>query len=204
MYNSWKVAEKGNYDFYLWLNDDTFLFDNVISRLLTTSSNYLHHAIIVGSTSAVGNSTMITYGGWRHGEHPIKNIQESQKCETFNGNIVLIPRYVYEIIGMNDPFYHHCLGDTDYGLSACKHGVEIWTAKGVLGECDLHDKLPIWQDPHQSLFKRLRNLYSPLGINPNEYFYFKRKHFGLIPAITIYCKIFLQTVFPKIWSLLRK
>ena len=64
MYAAWKEAEKGQYDYYLWLNDDTLIFDHTISHLLASSSKHSNKSIIVGATSKVGDPSTITYGGW--------------------------------------------------------------------------------------------------------------------------------------------
>ena len=42
---------------------------------------------------------------------------------------------------MNDPLFHHALGDFDYGLRASKFGVSSVVVPGVLGECDDHEDL---------------------------------------------------------------
>ena len=50
MYTAWKkAAETQDYDFYLWLNDDTFLFNNAIQTLLKESSEKNNKSIIVAS-----------------------------------------------------------------------------------------------------------------------------------------------------------
>ena len=63
-----------------------------------------------------------TYGG-RINKKLVPLNGKLQKCETFNGNIVLIPHYVHELIGFNDPYFHHSLGDLDYGMRANKAGI---------------------------------------------------------------------------------
>ena len=44
MYAAWQEAAKGNYDFYLWLNDDTYLKKDNIDKFaiaLETNNNKL-------------------------------------------------------------------------------------------------------------------------------------------------------------------
>lgn len=50
MYEAWCVAEKKDYDYYLWLNDDTILFETAIVSLLSTSDKMGDYSIIVGYT----------------------------------------------------------------------------------------------------------------------------------------------------------
>lgn len=63
MYTAWKEATKRKeYDYYLWLNDDTFLFDNTLNKLLLHSKQTHQQAIIVASIcSSQRNET--TYSG---------------------------------------------------------------------------------------------------------------------------------------------
>lgn len=197
---AWKAAAGvADYDYYLWLNDDTFIYENTIDRLLEASDKRNDNAIIVGSTSAVGNTQKITYGGWTTGKLHT-DVTEEQKCQTLNGNIVLIPKSVYAILGTTNPIYRHSLGDMDYGLRAQKAGVEVWIAKGVLGECNSHDRPAVWKDHTQPFCKRWRNFFSPLGNNPFEFFRFRRRNYGLLAALTTFCSNFIHFLFPKYWE----
>lgn len=198
MYAAWVESAKGNYDYYLWLNDDTFIFDDTITKLLLSSEKHNNRAIIVGSTSAVGDLSKITYGGWINGEI-LMDVSTERNCHTMNGNIVLIPNAVYAVLGTNDPIYRHALGDIDYGLRAQKEGIEVWTAQGVLGECDLHEHPTVWKDPTQPFTKRWKNFFSPLGNNPFEFFKFRRRHYGFFSAITTFVSNFIHFLLPKIW-----
>ena len=51
MYTAWEEATKRKeYDYYLWLNDDTFIYPDSISRLLNDSISVKDEAIICGAT----------------------------------------------------------------------------------------------------------------------------------------------------------
>ncbi len=200
MYKAWEVAAKDKeYDFYLWLNDDTNIADDCIERLLHLSYANKNSSIIIGSTCATGNPEKITYGGWKNGKL-LTDLSKPNKCETMNGNIVLIPKSVYEVLGMNDPTFRHSLGDTDYGLRANEHGIACITGIGIFGECDAHKHTTIWMDPSQPFAKRWNNFFSPLGDNPFEFFYFRRKHFGIIAACVTFVSNWLHFFFPQIWA----
>src|SRR5690606_28526490 len=118
MHTAWKEAVRvKEYDYYLWLNDDTVLEDRALLTLLDTSVKVDNKSIVVGTTKSQKDGS-ITYGG-RSSYGKLINPSESyQPCSFFNGNIVFIPNTVYKIVGMNDPFFHHSLGDFDYGLRA--------------------------------------------------------------------------------------
>lgn len=199
MYEAWREAEKGNYDYYMWLNDDTFLTSDAISRLYEESKKHNDKAIIVGSTIS-SNSDDVTYGGRTKSGKLLDNIETATTCDTFNGNIVLIPKYAYQIIGKNDPIFLHGIGDFDYGLRATKAGIKNVVAKGIFGICDLHENLPTWCDPKKTFKIRWKNFFSPLGANPYNFFIYKHRHFGIIPACIVFCSNFLHVLIPSIWD----
>jgi GT2 family glycosyltransferase len=63
MHLAWKVATETNFfDYYLWLNDDTFLFENAIKKKLEAAEETQNQAAICGSTFSL-ESKKISYGG---------------------------------------------------------------------------------------------------------------------------------------------
>jgi len=203
MHLAWETAAKErNYDFYLWLNDDTNLYSNALAELLQISKNKNDKSIICGSTCSVNDKKTITYSGGKFANgiiHLIPNGTE-QECECFNGNIVLIPKYVFGEVGFNDSFYNHSFGDIDYGLFARKKGIKSFVSPNIAGECEGHsEKVPIWDNSKYSLKVRWKNLHSPLGLNPTELFYFNKKHFGILFAIRRHISIYIRVVFPRLW-----
>lgn len=200
MYTAWQEASKGNYDFYLWLNDDTQLYKDTLARLIATSASFDDKAIILGTTCDKATRSIITYGGkTTNGAYAYSN-ENPVKCIYMNGNIVLIPRYVFNIVGYNDPYYSHAMGDYDYGLMATKKGINIYTAPGFCGECDLHQNISTWKNPEKPLKERWNALFKPTGANPFEYFYYRRKHFGTIAACKTFISNFAHVLFPQFWN----
>ena len=130
----------------------------------------------------------------------ITDVKDRQWCDEINGNIVLIPKHVYDILGTNDPYFRHAAGDTDYGLRAKEAGVGCFIGKGIFGECDLHERPTVWMDPSQPFKKRWKNFFSPLGNNPYEFFYFKKKHKGLVAACITFCFMWIHFFFPWFWQ----
>ena len=199
MYTAWKkAAETKDYDFYLWLNDDTFTYPNMLASLLKSSKIKNDKAIIVGATQSV-NHNKITYGGrLDNGKIPIPNGTLTEVTH-FNGNIVLIPQYVYHILGNLDYYFTHSKGDFDYGLRAQKKGIKMFQVGEVLGECDLHETLDKWCDPDIPFKQRWKALHRPNGMPPKETFHLEKRHYGLITALFHYCTIYLRCIFPQIW-----
>ncbi|PSB39782.1 glycosyltransferase family 2 protein [filamentous cyanobacterium Phorm 46] len=138
-------AIKDDPDYYLWLNDDTILYPEALSSLLTTSRHLLEqgeeNAIVAGSTCDPDTGDF-TYGGivkitpllpfkFRF----IEPTKAAQPCDSMNGNCVLIPRSVVQLVGNLDPAFIHYLSDWEYGLRARQKGCTVWIAPGYQGTC---------------------------------------------------------------------
>lgn len=200
MLAAWKKAYKTkDYDFYLWLNDDTFLYDNAISTLINASQITEYKSLIVGTTSSTSDSNKITYGG-KYNNKMIKPNGHLQECNWINGNIVLIPKYVFHIVGMNDPIYHHSLGDNDYGFRVIENGLKNYVAPAIIGTCDRHSNIEKWKDPSLPLAKRWKAMREPTGICPEEFFIYEKRHKGLINACFHYITIHIHCILPCIWN----
>ncbi|MBD2578283.1 glycosyltransferase family 2 protein [Oscillatoria sp. FACHB-1406] len=143
---AFEEALKGDYDYYVWLNDDTMLYPNALAALLETSAQLAakgeDKAIVAGSTQDP-DTQEFTYGGIKqHGPlfppFKVRSIEPTdtpQKCDAMCGNIVLIPRSVVQRVGNLDPQLTHYAGDWDYGLRAKQEGCTVWIAPGYQGTC---------------------------------------------------------------------
>ena len=200
---AWETAVNvKDYDFYFWLNDDTLLFINSLNVLAEGINAFGNKSIYIGATTSIAN-TKITYSGHKSKEMFLKPNGKWQTCDYFNGNIVLIPRYVFERIGTNDAAFHHALGDHDYGLRAKREKIELYLAPQVLGYCETHEKLPKWCNKEIRFRDRIVELYKPLGNNPFEFFVFDNRHNGLLKAIKHFISIHLRAFSPNMWSNLK-
>jgi len=195
-----KAAETRDYDFYMWLNDDTFLYSNAINSMIQCSDGCNNLSIVVGTACAVNSKDKITYGGWSFKDGLIVATDKPLVCDYFNGNIVLFPKSVYLKVGTNDPIFRHALGDFDYGLRAKKRGVLSVVAPGILGECDEHETWPVWCNPDKPFGERWKAFRTPLGQNPEEYFIYEKRHNGLLMACFHYFTNHLRVVCPWIWK----
>lgn len=200
MWTAWDTAAKTKkYDFYLWLNDDTFVYDNMLEVLIEAALETKEKAIIVGATESTDHSN-ITYGGrLKDRKIPSPN-GRLVKVNHFNGNIVLIPQAVYSVLGNLDPYFTHSKGDFDYGLRAKKVGIDIYQAGEVLGECDAHPTLDKWCNPDVPLAQRWKMLNRPNGMPPKETFYLEKRHIGFVTACLHYVTIYVRCLCPKLWN----
>jgi GT2 family glycosyltransferase len=136
MRRAFREAMAGDYDYYLWMNDDTMLDDGVVALLLKTERELRergHGPVIVAGTTRHPETGELTYGGqirpsrWRRLAWTlVEPGAEPRPSETMNGNTVLIPRAVVQLVGNIDPSYVQQMGDLDYGLRARAAGCEVW------------------------------------------------------------------------------
>lgn len=199
MHLAWETAvATKEYDYYLWLNDDTFLYDNAINELLLKKTL---DEIVCGSTQSDTNNTA-TYGGYNNPSNKIVLPNgKFQNVDYCNGNFVLIPKAVFKIVGNLDPFFHHAIGDFDYTLRAKKLGVKLYVAPIYIGTCESHSSVPRWRSTSENLTNRLKFLYAPTsGCHPFQYFVFDKRHNGVLIAIFHFMSIHLRAIIPKLWK----
>jgi GT2 family glycosyltransferase len=197
---AWKTAAVAkDFEYYLWLNDDTFLFRNAIEVLLRQQFPF---SIVSGATKSAltGN---LTYGGWnkKSKKKLVSTNGSFQNVDYCNGNCVLIPKKVFKKIGSLDNTFHHALGDFDYSLRAQKMGIEVKVAPEIVAYCESHISVPEWRSTSLSISQRFKKLYHPLsGCNPKEFFVFDWRHNGFILALFHFFTINLRALFPKLYD----
>ena len=202
MYKAWQEAARHKaYDYYLWLNDDTFIYNDCIAELLKTANDYVGKAIVVGACCDNLPQKALTYGGRRNDGALVEPNGTAAKVDYFNGNIVLVPDYVYSKIGCLDNYFMHSKGDFDYGLRARKARITIVQAGKILGQCDKHNALDDWCNPTVPLKKRLKKLHQPNGMPPKETFYFEKKHYNIGVAAFHFCTIYIRCFMPNLWKM---
>jgi GT2 family glycosyltransferase len=204
MIQSWKEAAKKENDFYLWLNDDTLIYEDGLSTIWQDSCAFQHQVVISGVCQDINQQT-ITYSGMNLSDkkrlHPVGY---PVPCDYFNGNLVLIPKYIFDKVGFLDSTYHHGLGDFDYGLRIKKQGLKSFISSKITASCDRHDSLPKWCNPEVPLSVRINHFKTPLGGIPEQVFALERKHFGLPVSLFHYLTIHLRLLFPSLWQKLGK
>jgi len=201
MHTAWKLAsDKYNYDYYLWLNDDTFLLSEALNLLLAATILTKERSIIVGPTCS-NQDDKLTYSGFSKANILIEPNHELQECTYFQGNCVLIPKIIFQYVGNLDKVFHHAIGDFDYGLRAQKAGYKNYVVGEYIGFCEDHDELPMWCLKNTPLFQRIKSLYSPLGnSHPCYFFRFEFRHFGIYIALKHFFSLHVRVLFPQLWK----
>ena len=200
MHLAWKTASATNdFDYYMWLNDDTFLLEDAIKNLLEAAEQTKNQAAICGSTFSLENKK-ISYGGNSKEGTLLAPNGTLQETFSFNGNVVLIPKFVYTKVGILDPRFPHAIGDFEYALRIQKNKLNSLITKDFIGSSEGSEKLPNWCSPSLSLPKRIQSLYSPLGnSHPYYFFIFEQKYYGPITAIKHLISIHIRLLFPQLW-----
>jgi len=145
---AWNEALKkhNEWDFYLLLNDDVDLLDNLFSELLNTHKycidNYNELGIYSGITSSRTDHDKMTYGGclWKNKFlglctrlHPNN---KPQLCDMTHANILLVSKNVVEKIGIFYEGYCHGSADYDYSIKAKNKGIPVLLTANFCGRCD--------------------------------------------------------------------
>lgn len=178
-------------DYQLWLNDDVLLVPGAVQALLACERGLLASdpaqpaAIVVGATQDAGTGEA-SYGGERQARGlrktrfvGIKPGVAAQRCDSMNGNIVLVNRAAAERVGDLDPVFEHAMGDTDYALRARRLGVPVWLAPGFLGLCSDNPRQGGYRDPRLPWRRRWQLMLQRKGLPWRSWLHFTRRHMGL-------------------------
>ena len=160
------------------------------------------HCLISGAFC--GRDGKASYGGRDQNNIILAADGSYQEITLMNGNLVLVPKCVYEELGFIDMCFPHGLGDWDYGLRAIKKRIKIYLTPKNVGVTERHDiDYSLMWSCQRSLFSRLKRLYS-VKFSPNIFFVFNRRHYGLFIALKEYVKTILFAIFPFIFELKKK
>jgi len=191
LHQAWTRALSLDVSAFLWLNDDVQLDADALDRLVAARRQMSverpdQRYVLVGATRDGEGRT--TYSGQCREYSPfalrfrkVPPNETLQPVDTFNGNIVLVPRAVVDLIGINDVSFHHNLGDIDYGLRATRAGVAVRLLPGTLGQCSLNDAKASYGygSPKLSLVGQWRKVNTLHGLPPRNWWRMTRRHSGL-------------------------
>lgn len=158
---AWKTAVgAGDWDGYLWLNDDVELDADAVGRVEKSGNS---GEIIVGEL--INARGEVTYG---------------LRGDLFTGNFVYVPRAVYEKLGMICGDYAHAWADSDYAMRAKRAEVKVVSC-GVVGKCEGHPNRPSLKG--LSLRRRWELLFDPKGWNLHDLWLYRRRNWGVFAAV---------------------
>lgn len=215
---AWKAAMNADseYDFYLLINDDTILKENVFNELFSTHryalKNYGKSGVYTGFVSSINDESKITYGAKIYSNSffskaiALRPIGTPIECSMVNANILMVNVAVVKSIGILDENFIHAAADMDYGLRARKAGYPVLTTPGVCGYCEYdHDGSDAEQVKvcSMSLSERKNYLDRP---NVKQYqdsilFYWKYdKVRWLIFRLSYFLNLFAPSIYYKLYK----
>lgn len=192
---AWEHAAKADPDLYLLVNDDTMVGRGALLELLQITGSPASRRIGVGAINDPA-SGKATYGGRRgaNGMILVAPTGQPESCETFNANLVLIPRAVFLELGVFHHAYTHGMGDFDYGFQASRRGIQVLQTPGFVGACSHNSPGGSWLDRTLSRRERLKRLHSPKAHPWKEMVAYHRRNTGWLwpyRCITPYLRILL-------------
>jgi len=218
MINSWQAAlNKGGYDGYLWLNNDTEIFPNLWNELLEadlySKSHFGQGGIYVGSTCNK-EKTKLTYGGFNFiSKLSLKDkfvIPDGvfQNCQCAHGNVTYVSQGVVNKQGILCNKYVHGGSDHDYTYRAYKRGFPLFILRDYVGMCENDHNPARWEKfAKMSLKERIKFVNSPIGYNLKNTLLFQKRCFPYrYPFVWFFG--YMKALFPKssikIYRYLRK
>lgn len=207
-----RALEQGH-DFYLWVNDDTTLFPDCLEKLLVTHDALVastgRGGLVVGSTC--NDEGQVSYGGLRRQTGGkllqfclVEPAEQTQSCESTNGNCLLVSAQAALQLGNLEAAYVHSMGDMDYGLRATKAGIPLWVMPGFVGKCgNDHPVGGSYLDQSLPFSVRWKKALSPKELSPRAWGVFCKRHAGpLWPVYWIwpYAKIVFTSIRVKFTS----
>ena len=177
MRRAWDEAVKGgDCDFFLWLNDDVHLKEGAILGLLADWEET--KGVVVGTFSSDATETDVSYGATDKRPDGTPHVGG----RGMNGNLVLIPRAVYEKVGPICGSYSHQYGDYDYGWQLRKKGFEYYSSSQFCGVCPQQPER-YFHLKDRNLIERVKLLFNPKGFSLHDAFIYKYRNWSLFRGI---------------------
>jgi GT2 family glycosyltransferase len=208
MRNSWNEALKNQYDGYLLLNDDTFVFENLFLEILKgidfCKKEFNKNGILIGSTQDA-ITKKLTYGGSNFinkfkGTYKILEPSANyQDCELGNANIMYVHKDVVDKIGVLSKEYTHGVADYDYTYNAFRSDIPVMILPNFYGYCSTNvlNKNEFLLNL-KSIKERYRYLVSPIGLAIKDNLYYQKKFFPNRLFIVCFMAI-IKVLFPRLY-----
>lgn len=191
-----KAKESDQFDFFIWLNDDTYLYPSALLMMFDQYHKLEQPGIIVGACQdpATGD---FSFGGTNDEGMVVPN-GRPQEVKMINGNIVLISAEIdQKLNGLSSDFTHY-FGDYDYGLRAQSAGFPCYSTEKYIATCEINS-FPYWGDSKLSFSKRWFLFHNVKGMAAKEYFHFLRIHEGIVVCLKKIISAYLRVLFPDLF-----
>ncbi len=201
---AWQEATKQDFDFYLLMDYSLELKDNALDSILETSRFLKNRSIVTASIlgyykdlKEATNKTLELKHGGRNKQLRLISPNEiiPLSCFSFDSNLLLIPKYVYEKIGTLDPKYD-LMATYHYAKRAKNANITRVVAPKILAVSNRTDSLAIWLDPKYSLRLRYKAVLSNKARVIREKFGEDRRSKGILSALYGFIDLNINILFP--------
>lgn len=141
------ASESGPADVLLWLNDDVVLDQDALARLAKAHESHPSRVLVASMRDPASNKP--TYGGLvRLGPHPLRfglveaDVERPVPVDTFNGNLLAVPKRVVVEVGGIDGGFPHAWADIDFGLRLKRVNQPALLVPGTYGVCPRNPAAP--------------------------------------------------------------
>lgn len=203
------AARLGEYDYYLWLNDDVVLDNGALLCALSWADNYrAKPAVLVGTIRDVATGKAI-YGGMRRPSmwralyfEPVTTDSHPIPCDTCSGNFLLIPSAIAMRVEMIDNIFRHACGDYDYGFRVRRYGYPLLVIPGSVGT-SARNPFPNREDICRlSIIERWQRITGPKLFPIRPWFTYTYRHTGLLWPI-FFVRPYVEVFWPRLFRILR-
>lgn len=213
---AWSEAvKKGGFDFYLLLNDDTDVWDNLFDELLSAHMYCIKEfgkgGVYSGNTTWKNDKTRMSFGGKKGNGLIFERFSwvypngVPQRCDIVNANILMVAKEVVDDIGIFADCYIHGAADNDYGMRANKAGFPVVITGGYCGSCDA-DNYDHRQEceilSRMSLAQRKKYFANPVHSIHDKYEFTKRWRKPFVPVVLFIH--FLHRYLPALYGMLMR
>jgi GT2 family glycosyltransferase len=200
------AAMRSDPEYLLWLNDDVSLYPDALHRLLAVAEIPRGRPALFAGAVCDPVTGVTTYGGMRRRDwHPLRYslvtpLDVPTNVDTVHGNVLLVPRETYQLVGGIDGGFAHSYADNDYGLRLRRAGGENVLIAGHVGTCAPNDIITANLDPSLPFSLRWRFLHSRKGRPLGSQVRFLRRHGGAFWPIFVlppYVRLLAGRPFPS-------
>lgn len=213
---AWKEAvNTGGFDFFLLLNDDTDVWDNLFEELLSShkycKKEFGKGGVYSGNTTWKNDRTKMSFGGKKGNGAFIERFSwvypngTPQCCDIVNANILMVAKEVVDGIGIFPDYYKHGAADNDYGMRANKAGYPVVITSGYCGSCDADNydhRAECEKLSKMTLAQRKKYFANPVHSIHDKYEFTKRWRKPFVPVVLFIH--FLHRYMPSLYGRLMK
>lgn len=158
---AWEKASRDGAEFFLWIDHDLSLNEDVIALMLENSTFLRHRAVITGTVSRP-DKTLVFGGRTRRGRLVEPDPVIPVPCQLFDMSLALVPEYAFSSLENPLDIFRPGLLSYGHGSRLSKAGVARMVAPGVLAVSSRRFEIPSWKDPESGFKEKLLWLYRSL------------------------------------------